>query len=158
MKILTSYFYQLRFFKPYMIPLSTAIFDPKWYHDGYDKSYYFKDKRGVYNGLRAEPFVPVQESDGECRGKEYCKDIIGNCKFLNNYYEQLKRLDFQEMLARFQNLGDKIKKYEGFEEEPIMILMVYETSENSCSERKVIHQWFKDNNYPIEEFNKINFN
>lgn len=32
MKILTSYFYQIRNFKPYQIPLSTAISDPAWYH------------------------------------------------------------------------------------------------------------------------------
>lgn len=32
MKILISYFYQIRFFKPNMIPLSTAAFDPKWFH------------------------------------------------------------------------------------------------------------------------------
>ena len=28
----TSYFYQIRFFRPDMIPLSTARFDPSWYH------------------------------------------------------------------------------------------------------------------------------
>ena len=32
MKIMTSYFYAIRFFKPNMIPISTAKWDPKWYH------------------------------------------------------------------------------------------------------------------------------
>lgn len=32
MKIYTSYFYMVRFMKPYMIPLSTAKFDPAWFH------------------------------------------------------------------------------------------------------------------------------
>ena len=34
MKIYTSYFYQIRFFKPNMIPLSTAKYDPSWFHKG----------------------------------------------------------------------------------------------------------------------------
>ena len=31
MEFYTSYFYKIRFMKPYMIPLSTAVFNPKWY-------------------------------------------------------------------------------------------------------------------------------
>ena len=33
MKIRISYFYQVRNFKPNMIPMSTAISDPAWFHD-----------------------------------------------------------------------------------------------------------------------------
>ena len=44
MKILTSYFYQIRFFKPNIIPLSTCLSDPVWYHKGNGKSFYYKDK------------------------------------------------------------------------------------------------------------------
>ena len=33
MKIRLSYFYQIRFFKKNMIPMSTALSDPEWYHD-----------------------------------------------------------------------------------------------------------------------------
>ena len=31
MKIYISYFYAVRFFKPYQIPMSTAVWDPKWW-------------------------------------------------------------------------------------------------------------------------------
>ena len=45
MQIMTSYFYQVRFMKPNMIPLSTALSDPQWFHKGtYDKTIQFKDK------------------------------------------------------------------------------------------------------------------
>ena len=51
MKILTSYFYQIRNFKPYQIPLSTAISDPAWYHP--KNGDYYVDKNGVINGFVA---------------------------------------------------------------------------------------------------------
>ena len=54
MKLAISYFYQIRFFKPYMIPVSTAVSDPQWYHNFQDKNYIFLDKRGVANGFRCE--------------------------------------------------------------------------------------------------------
>lgn len=33
MKLALSYFYQIRFFKRYMLPVSTTCLDPDWYHD-----------------------------------------------------------------------------------------------------------------------------
>ena len=50
MKLAISYFYQIRFFKPYMIPVSTAHWDPAWYHDWAGAAHVFVDKRGVING------------------------------------------------------------------------------------------------------------
>ena len=44
---MTSYFYQIRNFKPNMIPLSTALWDPKWFHKNKGHSFQFKDKNGV---------------------------------------------------------------------------------------------------------------
>ena len=73
MKIYISYFYQLRFFPRNAIPLSTAVYDPAWFHDGTrDQKHKFKDKRGVINGLRAEPFMPGAACEGLCHGPEYC--------------------------------------------------------------------------------------
>ena len=46
MKIATSYFYQIRNFKPNMIPVSTCMSDLKWYRPPQDKEYYI-DKRGI---------------------------------------------------------------------------------------------------------------
>lgn len=65
MKFYISYFYAVRFMKPNTVALSTAMWDPKWFYDKYQGDVYL-DKRGVLNGLRAEPFVPKdhQESEG----------------------------------------------------------------------------------------------
>lgn len=154
MKILISYFYQIRFFKKNMIPLSTCLSDPKWFHKGYDKNYHYKDKNGVYNGLRAEPFVPIMEENGECRGREKCDFNFNSCNFLSNYYRQLKELDFEKIIGRFNRLGNYIKSIENFEEEPVMVLIVYETPNNPCSERRVIQKWFSENGYELKEFSK----
>ena len=57
MKVAISYFAQLRNFKPNMIPVSTAAFDPKWYHDYKGPKQVFYDKKGVINGARCELLV-----------------------------------------------------------------------------------------------------
>ena len=52
-KVYTSYFYQIRNMRPGDLAFSTALGDPKWFHDfTNDKQYKFIDKRGVLNGLR----------------------------------------------------------------------------------------------------------
>ena len=58
MKLAISYFYKIRFFQPWMIPISTAAWDPKYYHDNKGKDYLFVDKRGVINGYRYEALAP----------------------------------------------------------------------------------------------------
>ena len=156
MKIMTSYFYQIRNFKPNMIPLSTALFDPSYFHQGRGKNYQFWDKNGVLNGVRAEVFMPGEECEGLCHGPDGCKEknktVI--CPFLKTYYEQLKRLNFNEVMERFKKLENSILSTKSFEDEIIFVLIVYEAPNNPCSERGPLHWWFKDNGYEIEEFKK----
>ena len=154
MKILTSYFYQIRNMKQNYIPLSTAVWDPKWFHQGKGNGYQWKDKNGVWNGLRAEPFVPGEACEGLCRGPETCMAYSPQtCSFLKTYYNQLEQLDFQEIISRFETLGNQIKEIEGFKEEPILVLIFHEKYDNPCSERWPVQEWFKEHGYPIEEFN-----
>lgn len=164
MKIMTSYFYQVRNMKSNYIPLSTAVWDPSWWHQGKGNSFQFKDKNGVWNGLRAEPFVPDQTCEGLCRGPETCNYLSPKtCRFLKTYRAQLNKLDFQEIIERFAALGQKIQKTEGFEEEPVLVLLFHEKWDNPCSERWPVQEWFRDHGYEVEEFNlpkeeeKINF-
>lgn len=130
-----------------MIPLSTAKFDPKWF----SRSEPEKDKNGVYLGLRANPFVPGPTCENTCLGSP-CVYDPDSCTFLRRYRWQLDALDFNNIMARFERLGNYIKEIEGFEEEPILILMVYEPPSKRCSERKVIHEWFAAQGYPIVEW------
>lgn len=150
MKVLITYFYNVRFLKPNQIPVSTAVWDPKWYHDFKDKDYIFKDKNGVYNGIRYIPFVPNDSCNGLCRGPETCDKTPDKCPFLQNYHKQLYSLDIDEVMNDF---GD-IRYWLGIDvpDDYEIVILVYEKPDNPCSERHTLIQWFKDNGIDIEEF------
>ena len=156
MEIMVSYFYQIRFMTKNMIPLSTCVGDPKWFHQGtYNKSIQWKDKNGVWNGLRAEPFVPGEECEGLCYGRETCNAYGPSaCTFLKTYKAQLDKLDFNDILNRFAVLGQQIQESEGFKEEPVFVLIFHEKYDNPCSERWPVIDWFKEHGYVVKEFNK----
>lgn len=154
MKFYTSYFYQVRFFPPNLIPLSTACSDPKWFHDNKGLKWQFKDKRGVLNGLRAEPFVPGQQLYGLCRGPEYCETINPQtCDFLRAYKAQLDALYYDSIMYRFQQLHDKICHAENFDNVDFALL-VHEAPTNQCSERIALQNWFLSHDVPISEWSK----
>lgn len=153
MKVFTSYFYQVRYFEPYVIPMSTAVWDPKWYHNFKGHGHVFIDKNGVINGLRLNMLVPGAACDGECYGRENCsiKDPAA-CNFLKHYREQLDSIDFRKFIITLEAYSlrvlDKVKE----DREPYAAILFHEAPTNPCSERVVVQQWFKDNGYPIEEF------
>lgn len=155
MKIRISYFYQIRNFKKYMIPVSTALWDPKWFHDNRGPYYIFQDKRGILNGLRLEAIISKAR---QCECGCPCKDKNSStCKFLQSYKEQLKKVDFNKMINDMEDFAIEYQKSEGFEEEPIMVLIVYEVPKNLCSERQALINYFNENGieckelkYPIE--------
>lgn len=144
MKIATSYFYQIRNFKPYMIPISTALYDPAWYRA---KKPYFIDKNGVINGLRAESFTPpIGYCEGACSPRK-----PEECEFLKVYYEKLRALDVEAFFQRASANIKKIKEILGFEEEPILVFIVHEAPWNKCSERVVIQKYFRELGYECNE-------
>lgn len=147
-QIYISYFYQIRFFKKNMIPISTALYDPKWYYNEH-QGHFYKDRNGVYNGLRADILNPPKDICGEC-GKDCGQQIP--CNFMLNYKKYLNSLDFNDIIHRCENIGNKIKLLENFIEEPIIVLMVHEKTSCKCAERPVLQEWFKENNYELKEW------
>ena len=154
MKILISTFYNIRYMRPNFIPLSTCFSDPKYFHNNKGVSCQFKDKNGVWNGIRFEAFMPGDACEGLCRGPSGCKESKGNCKFLQTYYNQLCSYDFNDIMRRLEKIANQVKTYEGFEEDPVIVLLVYEAQTNPCSERWPLKKWFADHNYQLEEFNR----
>ena len=148
MEIYTSYFYQIRFFKPNMIPVSTAIWDPKWYHQFKGQDFVFKDKNNVYNGVRYEPLHPGPTCDNLCRGKP-CEFSPENCLFLQRYREQLESLDFDKVMNYFERLCNRYKELNG--EDAIIVLMVHEAPDNECSERRVLLEWLNNHGVQAKE-------
>lgn len=156
MIIALSYFYQIRFFKPYMIPVSTALYDPTWYHKGwYDQNVKFLDKNGVINGIRIPDLQPHLESNkaycSSCTEESKSNNKSHNCEFLTDYRSQLDELNFHQLLSTLTNLGMEVKYQLKFTQDPIIVLMVYESPKTPCSERWVLFDYFKDNNYPLYE-------
>lgn len=158
MQIYISYFYQIRNFEKYMIPISTALSDPSWYHDNKGNNHVFLDKNGILNGIRCPLLAPGSQCQGLCKGKEYCKNNSNNCNFLKTYTKQLEQIDFGALIDAFKNLIEKYKRKKLCQEEPCIVLIVYETPDNPCSERYSLIDYFnskgiecKELEYPIQK-------
>lgn len=143
MNIYTSYFYKVRFLRPDQLAFSTAVWDPKWFHDFRSPDYVFVDKRGVINGLRAPMFAPIAHS---CKGPEHCTYSPSDCPFTNSYRQQLDALDFEDVMEYFR----KVTEVVGYTD-PDIVLLVYERPTNPCSERIPIQQWFASHGVTVKE-------
>jgi len=161
MKYLISYFYHIRHFYPYMIPVSTALWDPKWYHNGMGQNHIFEDSRGVVNGLRCEKLHFPEElydnlHDKQCKGKP-CKYEPSTCEFLKEYEKYLFSLNFKLIIDELEYFAKEMKDTLEFSEDPIIVLMVHEANTNPCSERGPLIKLFKSNNIDIKEFEQTDF-
>ncbi len=155
MKIFTSYFYQLRFFKPYMIPLSTAVGDPFWYHKNTkNNDVVFLDKNHVVNGLRILPLVPDSTCSNLCKGRDNCAGADPSvCSFLSSYYKQLKDIDYRDFMRNLDSHVSTVCNKLKIDVEPFAVIMVHEAVTNPCSERVIIQRWFADNGLAVSELN-----
>lgn len=144
MKIYTSYFYQIRNFKPNMIPVSTAISDPAWYRPPADKEYYI-DKRGIVCGLRYEPLIVQLQGTHGCPCEN--RELAPNCPTMIEYKHLLQSLvDKEKTLKAFEYCCNKFNA-------DTIVLIVYETPKNLCSERWALQEFFgcEELKYPIGE-------
>ena len=145
MKIYTSYFYQIRNFKPNMIPVSTCLSDPVWYCPPAGKEYYI-DKRGIICGLRYEPLIVQKYGTKECIGESSICPLVHYqpyyyCEMLQEYRQLLETVDFDKMIKAFEFCLNKFNK-------DTIVLIVYEAPNNPCSERRYLQEYF--NKYEIE--------
>lgn len=149
MKFMISYFANMRNFTSNMIPISTAVWDPKWFHKPDEPI--FKDRHNLYNGIKYESLVPGLQCSCLCYGPETCSYTEqSTCPFLTKYKEQLDNLDFELVIKELTDIGNAIATHENFDN-PIIVLMVYETPTNPCSERHVLRKWFAEHGYELKE-------
>ena len=162
MKLAISYFYQIRFFKPYMIPVSTAHWDPAWYHDWAGAAHVFVDKRGVINGLRTNTLnTGALQKRGlieecPCKVKDPTK-----CQFVLTYEKALSEAIDEQWSNIYEELNQfstKWCKINHIVQEPIIVFIVHEAPWNKCSERWSWIKVFKEKGiecnelkYPIKE-------
>jgi hypothetical protein len=142
MKIYTSYWAMVRNFPKNLVGLNTTVWPPKWRPLG-------QDKRGVWV-IDCPPLKPGIECDGLCNGKcepKHPKD----CQFLQTYYNQLCKLDFNNFLSHLEKLKLQIENGEQLDDVSFA-LIVFETPTNPCSERWKLQNWLKENGIEVEEW------
>ena len=150
MKIYTSYWAQVRNFPKNLIGLNTTIFPPRWRPLG-------QDKRGVIV-VDCPPLKPGKECEGLCQGAQICWEMHpertpDNCAFLQTYYNQLCKLDFNDFMSHLEKLKLQICKNEVLDDVDFALL-VYEKWDNLCSERGPIQNWLQKNGIEVEEWHK----
>ena len=142
MKIATSYFYQIRNFTPNMVPVSTAMSDPGWFRPPEGKEYYI-DKRGIVCGLRYEPLIVQSMGTHSCPCEN--KELAPACPTMCEYKDLLYSfVDKEKTLKAFEYCLNKFNA-------DTIVLIVYETPNNPCSERWALQEFFncKELEYPI---------
>lgn len=153
MKIATSYFYQIRNFTPNMIPVSTCLSDPAWYRPPEGKEYYI-DKRGIVCGLRYEPLIVQRYGTIGCTG------LHKKCPLYNEGYQCDCMREYEQLLYSLVNKEKTLKAFEyccnKFNADTI-VLIVYETPNNPCSEREGLQLLFdcEELKYPIDKNYKL---
>ena len=141
MKWSVTYFYNVRFMKSNQLPLSTAMYPPKWWQ------IIHVDKNIVLNGLTIKKLVPKQQCECPCNKKDY-----EHCHFLNAYYEQLKQIEFSLFIDDIEQLTKRLHSYiKNLPKIDEIVLLVYEKPNNPCSERIVLQKWFKENGIELKE-------
>ena len=142
-----------------MIPLSTAMWDPKWFHEGKNQNHKFLDHNGVWNGFRAndlilpyDKFKSVQGSGCVCGTQ--CKMSPQDCLYMKTYYQHLLTINFDSMIKKYEQKIKELQKVHDFYEEPIIILIVHEAPSCRCSERNVLQKWFAENGVQLLEWRK----
>ena len=138
-----------------MIPVSTTVTDPLWYHDfTKDYEYNFFDKRGILNGMRYEQIAEQGKRasiDGCCCPCELRDVPHKSCAFLDTYRKYLDDIEFDKMITAFEKLAKEYQEYTGITDEIIMVLIVYETPKNQCSERAALIDWVRSHGYDCNE-------
>lgn len=147
MKFKISYFPMTRHFKAHQIGISTAVWKPKYWNFG-------QNKHGSVTGIEEKslsPYYVEQYCCKECRHK----DKVPNCPFMLDYRNYLDTIDFEGyLMPEFQRIAAEVKRINNYEGEPEIILLVYETPDNPCSERQPLIDYFEKHGLKIEEYNK----
>ena len=145
MKWSITYFYNVRYMKPSQLPLSTAMFPPKFFAQTSKKNVAHLDKKGVILGLTTHEFVPQKQCECPCEKKDY-----NSCCFLKEYYTQLSKLDFDEVILSWNDFVEKLSNLTSISIDEV-VLLVYEKPDNPCSERTVLKKWFSEHGIELQE-------
>lgn len=145
MKIYVTNFYHIRFFPTSLLPVSINAGEPSWYHDNKGRSYIFRDKRGVINGVVFEK-ISSGMLDPKCG--EYCDSCshhVPSCSFITEHLNYLETLDFDEIYFELSMLTELTHTKD-------ICFVVFEKNWRECGEAVAIIKWFEEHNIKIEDF------
>ena len=141
-----SYFPMVRYFKANQIGISTAVWDPKYWTYGLNRN-------SSVTGISEKVLSPTLVEQYCCKECTYKKDLP-NCPFLTAYRNYLDTVDFNYLMTEFKRIAEDVKKINNYVGEPEIILLVYETPDNPCSERAALVGYFKKHDIVVEEYKK----
>ena len=147
-----------------MLPLSTAMYPPKWYQqNGFGN--YFTDDRGIINGLNVEEFIfpkefydqDIYEEDKSGHECKYGGDMIGKepqdwCVFMKKYYEFLQKRDLHSILSKYSYNVERLFNNMFHKNIDTIVFIVHEPPTRACSERLVLQRYFADNGIELKEW------
>ena len=162
-----SYFYQIRNMKPNMLPVSTAMWDPKWFHDGKGEKWRYMDKNGVINGVRMiDLMMPLYKWEELVKRNESCEHCITNngtngawisgmCPFMKEYAKCIreKNPDFQKFITFCDGYLQFLNQHLNLCLDTI-IFIVHEAPSKGCGERPELQRWFAENGMELKEWSK----
>ena len=146
MKFKISYFAMAKHFKANQIGISSACWDPVWWK-------YSINKHSSVIGISEKVLSPIQVEQYCSKECPYKKDLP-NCHFLTAYKNYLDTVDINYLFSEFKRIAEDVKKINNYEGEPEIILLVYETPDNPCSERQPLIDYFEKHGIKIEEYVK----
>lgn len=168
MKVFISDFYHVRFFRPNMIPMSTAggRGGPLWYIGGdtfHPKC--FLDKNNVMNGIREEKlafpnhnYEKLETACGKDCGYHHQLELHNEkeywCPFMKKYRDYLETVDINYLLSEFNRVAEDVRSITHFADEPEIVLLVYETARSGCGERQPLIDYFKSHGVDIKEWSQ----
>lgn len=136
----------VRHFKANQIGVSTAKFSPQWW-------LYSQNSHKSVIGIEERAISPAYIGTVCSKECTYKKDLL-NCPFLTAYRNYLDTVDINYLLSEFTRVAKEVKKINHYEGEPEIILLVYETPNNPCSERQPLIDYFGKHGIKIEEYSK----
>ena len=147
MEFKISYFPMVRYFLPNQIGISTAVWKPKYWSYGLTK-------RGSFQGIEEKSLSPYYVEQYCCKDCPH-RDKVPNCPFIIDYRKYLDTVDFDGyLLPEFKRIAEEVKMINNYEGEPEIILLVYETQDNPCSERVALIDYFKKHGIELKEYKK----
>ena len=158
-KFYISYFYQIRNMTSNILPVSTAMWDPTWFHNGKGNGYRYMDKNNVINGVRMnELCMEMYRYEKLIKNKvdcgEHCPGLEG-CQFMIEYAKCIreKNPDFQKFITFCEEYLQFLNQKFNFGLDTI-VFIVHEAPDRVCGERPILQAWFEENGYELKEWSE----